>query len=546
MRASLPLLLLACAALIACGDDDGDTTSPDAGPDPIDMTPPEVDAFVPDPDVCDELGLEREPYQTGGAAEMGGLAGDFTVQTTDGPWVFSEERTGCESYVFVSYGATDYGNGLWASVPDGLYLEGPRNAHYFIGTYEADPGAITARLETMQTALNEGFEFHSIPEDEREFWREHIHFVNQPMNEIGGSVGELLTATPLFAMAIDRAQHFDPLGSLFEVRGGGFMPNIGMAAYGPHWFNYLYDLEVGLDGADAMVLPLMPGETLTDRIIERSVTLPDASTMAGFDTLELDVQVHCFLDPAGCSEWDRIAHIFLCTADGEDACAETRELVRWITPYSRPGRRRWVMDASSLLPLMSEGGDQTFRIVMGPEWEEATEREITISLRLADRRDEQPLAAELAFTGGNFDATYNEGREPFVTTIPSGATKVELVAIISGHGQTDGDNCAEWCNHVHTFTANGTEHVLDFEGQAGQAKGCAERSAEGVVPGQWGNWAPLRAGWCPGLPVEMLRIDVTDDVTPGEEATFTYAGGFDGGEPRGGTMSLSAYVVASE
>lgn len=541
MRHPSPWLLLACAALLACGDDDGDGPA-DGGP-AVDAFVPEVDAFVPDPDICDTLGLAREPWRHGGGATMGGLAGDFTVQTTEGPWVFSEEHRGCESYVFVSYGPTDYGDGLWASVPDGLHRDGARNAHYFIGTYETGPDAIAARLETMQTALEDGFDFHRVPEEERAFWRERIHFVTQPMNEIAGSVGELLTATPLFALAIDRAQHFDPLGSLFEVRGASFTPNLGMAAWGPHWFNYLYELERWLETDDATVLPLVPGETLTERVFERSVTLP--ADMSAFDTLELDVQVHCFLDPAGCSEWDRIAHIFLCTAEGEDACAETRELVRWITPYSRPGRRRWVMDASPFLPLLSAGGERTFRIVMGPEWEEATEREVTIALRLADRRDEQPLAAELAFTGGNFDATYNEGREPFVTTIPADATKVELVAIISGHGQTETDGCAEWCNHEHIFTANGNRHDLDFEGQAGQARGCAERSAVGVVPGQWGNWAPLRAGWCPGLPVELLRIDVTDDVTPGAEATFTYAGAFAGGEPRGGTMSLSAYVVSS-
>jgi len=538
MRASLPRLLsLLCA--LACGDDD----STDAAP-ATDMFVPEADVFVPELTICDELGLERSAFRAGGGATMGGLAGDFTLETTDGPWVFSEEHTGCESYIFISYGATDYGNELWASVPDGFYLDGPRNAHYFLGTYETDPAAITARLATMQAALDEGFGFHGIAEEERAFWRERIHLVTQPMDEAGGSVGELLRATPRFTLAIDRAQHFDPLGSLSEIRGGGFVPNIGAAAWHPHWYNYLYELEAGLAAdIETTVLPLVPAETLTERIFERTVSLP--GDMGAFDTLELDVQVHCFLDPAGCSEWDRIAHVFLCTAEGEEACAETRELVRWITPYSRPGRRRWVMDASALLPLMSAGGEQTFRIVMGPEWEEATEREITINLRLADRRDEEPLTAELAFTGGAFDATYNEGREPFVTTIPADATKVEVVAIISGHGQTDGDGCAEWCNHVHTFTANESEHVIDFEGQAGQPQGCAERSAEGVVPGQWGNWAPLRAGWCPGLPVEMHRVDVTADVTPGEEATFTYRGSFDGGEPRGGRLSFSAYVVTS-
>ena len=67
------------------------------------------------------------------------------------------------------------------------------------------------------------------------------------------------------------------------------------------------------------------------------------------------------------------------------------------------------------------------------------------------------------------------------------------MGIVSGHGQTDGDHCAEWCDHEHTFTVGGTEHVVASDGQAGVPRGRAARAAEGVVPGQWGNWAPSRA-----------------------------------------------------
>ena len=41
---------------------------------------------------------------------------------------------------------------------------------------------------------------------------------------------------------------------------------------------------------------------------------------------------------------DRIANIQLCL-DGE-ACADRREIVRWITPYWRAGDQRYVIDAS--------------------------------------------------------------------------------------------------------------------------------------------------------------------------------------------------------
>ena len=538
--ASLALALL--LSLAACGDDDGDDPTPDAGTP--DMPVVEDDAFVPtEPDICDELGLDRTPFQTGGDAALGEGAGDFTVQTTEGPWVFSEEHTGCESYVFVFYGANDYGNQLWSSVPDNLFTAGPRNAHYFVATTETDAEAITARLATMQTALEEGFEFQELSEADRAFWRAHVHFVTEPIQDTEGSVGALVqsgASLPL-TFAIDRDQRFDPMGSLFAVRSGGFVADIGMAAYGPHWFDYLHDLESRLaTETDVAVVPLVDEDAFTERVFERTATLPD---LDGFDSLEVDVELHCHLDSAGCSEWDRIAHVFLCVAEGDEPCAETRELVRWITPYSRPGRRHWVMDASPMLPLLASG-EQTFQVVLGPDWEEATARDVNVSLRLGTRAAERAIQTELAFTGGAFDAEYNTGRAPVMAAIPADATKVELVVLVSGHGQTDGDNCAEWCDHVHTFTANGAEHRIDFPGQAGQRLGCAERASEGVVPGQWGNWAPLRAGWCPGLPVAAQRIDITADVTAGATAELTYRGSFDGGEPRGGDMVLSAYVVA--
>ena len=77
----------------------------------------------------------------------------------------------------------------------------------------------------------------------------------------------------------------------------------------------------------------------------------------------------------------------------------------------------------------------------------------------------------------------------------------------------------------------------------GQALGCAQRADEGVVPGQWGNWSQSRAGWCPGLPVETVRFDITDQVTLGAENTLNYSGSFQGGTPAGGNIAKSTYIV---
>ena len=33
-----------------------------------------------------------------------------------------------------------------------------------------------------------------------------------------------------------------------------------------------------------------------------------------------------------------------------------------------------------------------------------------------------------------------------------------------------------------------------------------------MPPGQYGDWAPRRAGWCPGLPVPIRRYDIAASV----------------------------------
>lgn len=537
----LVCLALACDAPAPLADAGGDAGTLDAsGADGG------TDAGPRPPDVCDELGLPRRAMLEGTGSGFDDVAGDFTVQTLDGPWSLRDHWTGCESYVFLDYAPTEYGNALFATYPDALFLNGPRNVHYFFASYEDDSSAIRARMTALRDLFEEGLAFYDLEPDEAAFWRERFHFVVQPLADTTGSVRELIISQPIVhhALGITREQRFDPVGSLFALGRSGFVPDFGMGAYAGHYYNYLAELHARLAAEpETTVVTLVDEAEVTARTLDRAATLPDAATMAAFDAMEVEVEIHCRRDPAGCSEWDRIAHVMVCL---DDACAETRELARWITPYSRPGRTHWAWDASPLLGLLRDGGPRTFRVITGPDWEEPTPADVRVALRLSRRDAAAPRAvgAELAFTGGAFDSTYGAGHPPFRFTPPAGTTRVELVAILTGHGQTEGDNCAEWCNHEHSFSVNGAiAHRIDFPDEAGLPLGCAERVVEGVVPGQWGNWAPSRAAWCPGLPVDAHRIDVTSELELGAENEIVYTGSFEGGEPRGGDIALSAYVV---
>lgn len=550
-------LLFALGLALGCGGSSSptdaglDTGTADAGVDAaLDAsadsgTDATVDSALPTGDVCDAMGLPRAEWLAGTGSAYGDVAGDFTVDTLSGdPWTLSEHFSGCESYVFLNYAAVADGDTLWASFPDRLIANAPANVHFFFTSYERDAAAARTRVEAMRTNIEDALT--RVDATTAEAFRRRVHYVTTPLLDIEGSVGDRARAQSgiALAFAIARDQRFDPVGSLAQVTSVGFVSRLVMAAYPGQFYNYRAALRERLAAEPTpTVVPVMAAETVTDRILDRPITLPDAAAMAGFDTMEFDVQITCHADARNCSEWDRIADIELCM---NDACDETLELVRWITPYARPGRRRWVIDATPFLGLFVDGGARTLKVVMGPSWEAATEREVNIDMRLFHAgATDTSTDVQRAFTGGTFDATYNDLQLPFHFTPPAGTTRVELVVLISGHGQTAGDNCAEWCNYEHDFTITGhAPHHVSFDGQAGTAMGCADKTSEGVVPGQYGNWAPGRAAWCPGLPVPARRIDITSDVDLTGDNELSYEGSFAGGAPRGGDIDLSAYVVS--
>lgn len=562
-------LVVAClgASIAGCGDPPAD---PDAHVelDAAAETDAGSDAGPPGGTVCEDLELPRAPMREGTGVQVGEVAGDFTVNTNVGPWHFAEQWSGCESHVFFTYFADrgGLGNSLFSTLAGGALLRSPRNVHFFFSSTEEDTDARITRADDLATQLETAFEAASTSEEDRAFWRARFHFVIDRATEIEGSPADYLNeylrfaATPEanvdlgergvagmmypFVFGIDREQEWDSGDDLSP--SVGMRPTFTMGQFLPRFYNYRWNLEHRLmDEADEKtIVPLLDHETTTGRVFTRTVTLPSATEMAAFDELEMDIEIDCReRNMFACSEWDRIASVHLCL-DGE-ACTERREITRWITPYWRRGRQHYAIDASPFLGLMREGGSQTFFVELGPEWERATEWIAHVALRFGTNGSTpRATGAVRAFTGGAFDANYNM-REPFAFTVPAGATRVELVTILSGHGQTPIDNCAEWCDHRHTFSVGGTAvpTLMHAGATIGSARGCAEAADRGVIPGQGGNWAPTRAYWCPGEPVNAVRTDITSLVTPGTETTLEYAATFQTIQPRGGDIALSAYVV---
>lgn len=530
------------------------------------MAPDMQISIAPKVDFCNENDLESRVWQMPDDQQIfGSIAGDFALETIRGSWRLSENWSGCESYVFfvyfpdlrVSQEGAWAGDQLWESDVTSL-LKGPDNTHYFFISYEDDPQARNERMVNMYNrfirSLNAGEE---LPE-------RRLHFVTERVSEIEGSIGQFFNTyleflfdldsavdlgdrgnaqAPLpFVFGIDRFQRWDSGGSLDEVIGRPMLWK--MASYIAPFYNYMSDLyeQAATDGSLEVNLV---NERLSERVFNKTIELPSPELMARYNTLEVDVSVTCpHQNVYACSEWDRIARIGYCT---DSECEDHFEIARWITPYWRRGERRWIWDASSFLSWLKEGGSHSFRIELGPSWERATERDVVINLRLGEGQPTtESIGAQLAFQGGEFNETYND-RGPFNFTPPTNVNQVELVILLSGHGQTSQDNCAEWCDHRHHFSINDTQlPTVEHNGTIGSVDGCAHLSDRGVSPGQFGNWAPERAFWCPGLPVTPIRIDLSEFVVFGEENTLKYRATIgDELEPRGGQIALSAYVVYS-
>lgn len=548
MRFAAYLCLLTC---LACGDD---STLPvlDAGGEdaPVDTgrDAPIVDTGRDVPDVpaspsCADPDHTHRAFQSGdGELSYGEIAGDFRLsEVGGGSFAFADSFSGCDSYVFINHAGDDSSTQVFNGFVDQLLEASARNVHYFFASYERDDEVRTPLLEGMRSSIDETL--LRISADERAHWTPRLHVVAGTIQGADGSVGAFVRAlgTRERAFAIDRGQRFDPVGSLAAVTGAGFVSRLPMAGYASHYYNYKASLEerVAAEDSAGVVTTVIFDETdVTEREHLITATLPEDISAQG---LEVDVQLVCHESPGECSEWDRIAALYVCR---DDACEGADELVRWITPYSRPGERRWLIDATDRAGLLA--GAATFRLVLGPTWERATPRDVRIALR--SRPDAAGASTVLPlFRGGDFNADYNAAHPAALVTAPAAASRVELVVLVSGHGQTETDNCAEWCNHTHRFMLNGgAVQEVSFPSGIGTPLGCAERAREGVIPGQYGNWAPLRAGWCPGEPVHPHVFDVTDQVLLGDENTIEYEASFAGSEPRGGNIELSSYLVFYE
>lgn len=458
---------------------------------------------------------------------------DFTVPTLGATFYFDEVWTGNDIYLFLfkytSSSGTSNSN-VWGQNPGTLIRNLPDNTHLFYGSFDTSYHSdVIDRRTAVENALN--------PSEETK-WSNRIHYIDQRATSITGGLGDMISSinNPLY-MGIDRFQMARESGSLTSYPSGSTDPL--HLVFEPEQWNAEFPVEIRLQDPGIEVITMMDFEYHSGGwqggySSKRNVTFP--ANLSSYDTLEIYHEHACDErsnrygkadgSEGGCHEWDYEANLYICDPVDVNSCGT--EFVRWITTYGREGR--WLTDLTPYLFMLDDNDFRQFR------YGGANRGSLTISFLLSNwGEDDIANSGEFAFTGGQFDGTYNDETKysrQFNFTVPNGTTRVEIVSTITGHGfGQDNQNCAEFCNHEHHYSMNGYS-TAELHPIANSNDGCKQLVGEGVVANQYGSWPYGRAGWCPGQDVKQWRYDISSwaDMTGSSSNNLHYEGLFNGQE----------------
>lgn len=234
-----------------------------------------------------------------------------------------------------------------------------------------------------------------------------------------------------------------------------------------------------------------------------TVTFPETGT---YERITLTLTLAC---PANkCDPWDRAGTLGLVVREVDGGTDEVIELARFMTPYGVGGS--WTYDLTDLRPLLRgtvklRGFIDTW-VGPGSNFGNGWALSTTFDLH-GGVPARVPLAVlPLWQHGSDGSVVVGDPAKPLATnvpplavTLPRAAASVSVRTVVTGHGQGNASNCAEFCKLEHTQTIGGDAHAW-----VPWRSDCRQTG----VAGQQGTWTLSRAGWCPGADVRPWSFDV--------------------------------------
>ena len=363
-----------------------------------------------------------------------------------------------------------------------------------------------------------------LPMLEQAHWNSHLHFIPERSLDMDNWLAEALNGKR--ALAIDSFQKIREIGYLGNPAtfAGTYIHYLAHEAeYFKHELSIFSDTGEPYDEITVFDEDIYTGGWASS--ISQVVELPSNDQLSQYDKMEVELLRGCpdangNYSDAGCDDYDRKAHMYVCDEDGSGCM----EIARWITPFDRQPHS--LTDISPFIAALRPGGNKIIKF-QEDGWPNSL---LTLKIRLYDLVDNNPSPQEIIpiWNGTvQFNPDYNDNRPPTAFTVPENATKVEFVTYLTGHGWGCAGcfNCAEFCNSKHMFEVNGG--VFEFERAhpaAGDNNYCMELTtiAQGVIPNQYGTWGYGRAGWCPGQDVDPYITDITGSISLGDENIIDY------------------------
>lgn len=270
------------------------------------------------------------------------------------------------------------------------------------------------------------------------------------------------------------------------------------------------------EGADTVITPFdkahMHGGS---RYVYSTVNVPEEGL---YDKITMTFTLAC--PGAGCDPWDRWGNIGIvvnkhASDPGRD---QIIELGRFVTPYGVGGT--FTYDLTALRPALS--GELQFRLYIDT-WVDGWLATAKITME-GGRPNREPIFVTPLWTVPHVAA--GDPTNPIANSVPlrdvklpKAACDLSVRAIITGHGQGNSENCAEFCPK---------KHYIEVEGNAQERTVWRDDCETTAAANQLGNWKYPRAGWCPGADVRALNFDVGGDVPAAAKAIKqTFSVGYD-------------------
>ena len=189
------------------------------------------------------------------------------------------------------------------------------------------------------------------------------------------------------------------------------------------------------------------------------------------------------------------------------------EIMSFVTPYGinldlGPNGKMWQFDVTDFTPILKDSKRLSVEFA-GRYQEDLDIRFLFISgtppRNVIDIQQLWRAGIYRSYTNIINDAV----AEPRNVQLNADASYYKIRTSITGHGQE-----GEFIPRTHFINIDGGPNELSWQAW----KECADNP---IFP-QGGTWIYDRAGWCPGSPTDIVELDFSDMVTPGQTVTIDY------------------------